>query len=119
MSTTSNGAFSPVVRRMMPRGSVASGESAGGVVQPFTHVLEGSPRVAGGFFGSAGRVGDGTAEGVGVGSEDAATAEGDPEGVVAAEVPAVASTPQAARRNAAASSATSGTGVRRMDVTIP
>jgi hypothetical protein len=119
MSTTSNGAFSPVVRRMMPRGSVASAESAGGVVQPFTHVLEDFPRVAGGSFGNAGCVGDGTASDVGVGSEDAAAADGDPDGAVAAEMPTVASAPQATSRNAAASDATSGTQDRRMDVTIP
>jgi hypothetical protein len=112
MSTTSNGAFSPVVRRMMPRGSVASAESAGGVVQPFTHVLEDFPCVGGGCFGNAGCVGDGTATGVGV--EDPGTADGELEGVVAAEMPTVASAPQATSRNAAAIDAASGTQDRRM-----
>lgn len=47
---------------MMPSGSVASGEPAGGVRHPFTHVAEGAPRLGGRFPGRAGRVGDGDGE---------------------------------------------------------
>lgn len=74
---------------MMPSGSVASGEPAGGVVQPFTQVADGAPLVFGGCFGSAGWVGDGSVEGVGVGLAAVALGEGDLEGVEAAEVTAL------------------------------
>jgi hypothetical protein len=84
MSTTSNGAFSPVERRMMPSGSVASGESAGGVVHPFTQVAEGAPCVCGALWGSAGWVGVGSVDAVVV--ADVAEVEVVDAGVVEAGV---------------------------------
>jgi hypothetical protein len=103
MSTTSNGAFSPVVRRMMPSGSVASGEPAGGVVQPCTQVGEGAPRVFGRLCGSAGCVGDGRGDAVVAdGLGEAAL-----EGVDAAEV-----APVEASQDTAASAASIAIGSR-------
>jgi hypothetical protein len=71
MSTTTRGPVTPVVRRTIPRGSVNRGESAGGVIQPFTHVSCFFPRVFGGFAGTAGGVGEG------VTTLEAAAADGD------------------------------------------
>jgi hypothetical protein len=103
MSTTSNGDRSSVVRRMMPSGSVASGEPGGGVVQPCTQVDEGAPCVFGGLCGSAGWVGDG--------SGDAVVADGlseaDLEGVDAADV-----APVEASQDTAASAASIAIGSR-------
>jgi hypothetical protein len=116
MSTTSNGAFSPVERRMIPSGSVASGEPAGGVVHPFTQVAEGAPWVFGGLCGSAGCVGVGSVDVVvvGVGAVVVGLAEIDREGVEAADTPPGASPSQATSRNAAASSATERAGRLRI-----
>ena len=58
MSTTTSGPFTPVVRRMMPSGSVNRGVFAGGVIQPLTQVAEATPEVDGGVSGTAGGVGE-------------------------------------------------------------
>src|SRR5438874_11039002 len=58
MSTTTSGPFTPVVRRMIPSGCVASGEFGGGVVQPFSQLVVAAPFVFGATGGIAGFVGE-------------------------------------------------------------
>jgi hypothetical protein len=97
MSTTTNGPFTPVVRRMIPSGSVNLGVSAPGVVHPSTHSEKTAPIVGGGLAGVAGGVGDaiGDAGVTGADDEAAALAGGDS---LASQ--ATSATPSAARTNA-------------------
>jgi hypothetical protein len=81
MSTTINGPLTPVVRRMIPSGSVNGGVPAAGVAHPFTHVADGAPLVAGGIAGRAGGVGEalgdpGETEVTGAAWDDAEAAAG-------------------------------------------
>ncbi|MGZ5298796.1 MAG: hypothetical protein ACXWDU_03890 [Actinomycetota bacterium] len=68
---TTRGPFTPVVRRMMPSGSVNGGVPAAGVAHPFSHFPDGGPLVAGGRAGIAGGVGEalGDPDGTGVTGE--------------------------------------------------
>ena len=111
MSTTSNGELSPVVRRMMPSGSVASGEPAGGVVQPCTQVAEGAPCVFGGVWGSAGWVGVGSVDAVAV-ADGLDEAEVVDAGVVEAVVEAADVAPVEASQDTTASAASIAIGSR-------
>src|SRR5436190_15085269 len=58
MSTTTRGPSTPVVRRMMPSGSVNRGLLAGGVIHPFVQVAVFGPLVGRGVSGVAGGVGE-------------------------------------------------------------
>src|SRR4249919_392250 len=58
MSTTTSGPRTPVVRRMIPSGSVNCGVPGNGVAHPWSHVPVGGPLVAGDTMGSAGGVGE-------------------------------------------------------------
>jgi hypothetical protein len=122
MSTTSNAASTPVVRRTMPSGSVNSGEPAGGVVHPSTQVADGAPRVRGGRSGSAGGVGDANVTGA---PSDGLVGASERDGVDPAEItrspagPAAGSPSHAVSRQAATSQASASGGSRRMNITIP
>ncbi len=69
MSTTTSGPFTPVVRRITPRGSVDLGVPAGGVTHPSTHSAEATPLVGGGLAGVAGGVGDAVGDAGVIGAE--------------------------------------------------
>jgi hypothetical protein len=73
MSTTVSGPFTPVVRRMIPSGSVNADVPTAGVCHPSTQLAVAGPFVGGGTAGVAGGVTEAAGDSVGEADGDGVT----------------------------------------------